>query len=63
MKWRDTTWSWKRRFALLPFSLNGQWHWLVWYWQRFCGDCYEVSLGKDMPRNEGEGSYMSEKPR
>lgn len=48
MKWRDRRDDWQLKFALFPVSIDGSWHWLVWYWRRFCGDCFQVSL--DAPR-------------
>lgn len=44
MKWRDTSFDWKRRFAILPITVDGEWHWLVWYWTRFMCLYNEVSF-------------------
>jgi hypothetical protein len=44
MIWRDTTWDWKPRFALLPVCVGRECRWLVPYWQRFEGDHYSVSF-------------------
>ena len=41
--------KWRRAFALLPITVDGDSIWLAWYWRRFMGDCYEVSFTKESP--------------
>lgn len=41
--------SWHRAFAIIPVRVDGMSVWLEWYWYRFMGDCYEVSLTKERP--------------
>lgn len=31
MKWRDTTWEWKRKFAWFPMFYKGYWIWFEHY--------------------------------
>ena len=35
---------WRKKFALLPVFVSGKGIWLEWYWQRWGGDCYEISF-------------------
>jgi hypothetical protein len=44
MRWRSKAWDWKRGFAFLPYQVGDEWHWLVPFWRRFRGDCYEVTF-------------------
>ena len=46
MKWRSKADDWKQRFALLPITLDGETHWLVWYWTRFCCEYNHVVIGR-----------------
>jgi len=49
MRWKNTSWDWKRKFAILPVNVGDQWIWLEFYWSKFCGDYYSVSLEKEKP--------------
>ena len=49
MRWKNTSWDWKRKFAILPVNVGDQWIWLEFYWSKFQGDYYNVSLGKEKP--------------
>lgn len=51
--------GWRRFFAVLPVTVQGQTVWLEWYWRRWWGDHYEVNWTD--PRQPDRPSPMGER--